>query len=59
MIFIVMSFFRAVLDTCVQLENYDVCIDMAVVREPICTYLRQNCNSFATVRENRKNIVMK
>ena len=32
---------------------------MAVVREPVCAYLRQHCNSFATVGENRKNIAMK
>ena len=47
------------LDTCVQLQNYDVHIDIAVVREPVYVYLRQHCNSFATVGENRKNMAMK
>ena len=41
-----MSFFQAVL------ENYDVDVDMAVVREPVWAYLRRHCNSFATMFAN-------
>ena len=39
-----MSFFKLCY-TCVQLENYDVHIDMAVIREPdVWVYLRLQCN---------------
>ena len=35
-----------------KLQNYEEHIDMAVVREPVWAYLRQHCNSFATMSAN-------
>ena len=39
-------------EACCQLENlYASEIDMAAIREPVWAYLRQHCNSFATMSD--------
>ena len=43
------EFFEILFQACIQLEKYDVLTDMTVVREDVWTYLRQHCNSFASM----------
>lgn len=46
------EFFEVLHEACFQLENlYASAIDMAAIREPVWAYLRQHCNSFATMSD--------
>ena len=47
------EFFELLHEACCQLENlYASEIDMAAIREPVWAYLRQHCNSFATMSDH-------
>ena len=47
------EFFEILNEACFQLENsYASEIDMAAIREPVWAYLRQHCNSFATMSDH-------
>ena len=44
------EFFEVLHEACLQLKNSE--IDMAAIREPVWAYLRQHCNSFATMSDH-------
>ena len=47
------EFFELLHEACSQLENLSASeIDMAHIREPVWAYLRQHCNSFATMSDD-------
>ena len=45
-------FERKLSEACFQLENYDLQTDMTLIREPISAYLRERCNSYASMSAN-------
>lgn len=43
------EFFQTLFEACVHLQSCNVETDMTLIREPVWAYLRQHCNSFATM----------
>ena len=43
------DFFQTLFEACVHLQSCNGEMDMTLIREPVWAYLRQHCNSFATM----------
>lgn len=43
------KFFQTLFEACVHLQSCNGETDMTLIREPVWVYLRQHCNSFATM----------
>lgn len=43
------EFFETLYEACLHLQNCNVGTDMSLIREPVWSYLRQRCNSFASM----------
>ena len=43
------EFFETLYEACLHLQNCNVDTDMSLIREPVWSYLRQLCNSFASM----------